>query len=61
MVTKKQEHQLDIAVQCPAKKCLAKSGKECKSLNVGIVHFGRRLKRLMVEMNAKLNRSVGRL
>lgn len=50
MITKRQAaemHRKDLTIPCPAKGCRAAAGKECKKLEPGIVHFGRRLKRLL--------------
>lgn len=41
------EHQKDLAIPCPAKQCRAANGRACKGLPRGIVHFGRRLLRLL--------------
>jgi hypothetical protein len=40
-------HAVDLQIPCPARGCLVRAGKECKGLRPGIVHFGRRLKRLL--------------
>lgn len=49
MTPPKQTYRLDLATACPAKGCLAPVGRECKKLSPGIVHFGRRMKRLLIE------------
>jgi hypothetical protein len=40
-------HDLDLMVPCPNKKCGAAEGEECKGLEPDIVHFARRVKRLL--------------
>lgn len=40
-------HQKDLLLPCPAKQCGAAAGAECVALDTGIVHFGRRLQRLL--------------
>jgi len=42
-----REHCLDLVLDCPAKGCGAGAGQECRGLDSGIVHFGRRLLRLL--------------
>ncbi len=42
------DHDKDLIVDCPAKKCLAPERKECVGTEEGVVHFGRRLKRLLL-------------
>lgn len=42
-----REHILDLVVACPARTCLSSPGNECKGLEPGTVHFGRRLLRLL--------------
>jgi hypothetical protein len=41
------EHEKDLVIPCPNKRCHAKEGDECRGLPVGVVHFGRRLYRLL--------------
>ena len=41
-------HEVDLQIRCPARDCLRGVGKECKGTKPGIVHFARRLKRLLV-------------
>ena len=40
-------HLADLAVNCPARGCGAVVGVECVGTAPEIVHFGRRLKRLL--------------
>jgi hypothetical protein len=46
-LTDRQRYVLDIAAPCPAKGCHAAQWVPCKDLDVGVVHFGRRLQRLL--------------
>lgn len=48
----------DISIECPGKTCKASVGKPCEGLEGHLVHFSRRLKRLLNEMNA--NRGIPR-
>lgn len=43
------QHQKDLVIPCPVKLCSALEGEECRGHDVkkGIVHFGRRVKRLL--------------
>jgi hypothetical protein len=45
------EYEKDLRIPCPAGSCLAGEGKACKGLPSSpkkpMVHFGRRLKRLL--------------
>ena len=41
------EHEKDLLVRCPNKGCEALKGAECKHTDPGIVHFGRRIRRLL--------------
>jgi hypothetical protein len=41
------EHERDLLIPCPAKACPAGYNEECVGTEKGIVHFGRRLKRLL--------------
>jgi hypothetical protein len=41
------EHEKDLLIACPKKGCRAAVGVECKDTEPGIVHFGRRLTRLL--------------
>lgn len=41
-----EQYVLDLTIRCPHKKCKADVGKPCVGLN-GIVHFSRRLQRLL--------------
>lgn len=43
-------HQKDLLLPCPAKRCRAAAGTECVALDTGIVHFGRRLQRLLKDI-----------
>ena len=44
----------DLAIPCPSTACFAEAGQECKGLRTGIVHFARRLKRLLAEKRPDL-------
>lgn len=46
-------HLADLAVDCPARGCGAVVGAECVGTAPGIVHFGRRLKRLLAGYRTK--------
>jgi hypothetical protein len=48
-LTDRQRYVLDLALPCPAKKCSAAQWVPCTKLDLGIVHFGRRLQRLLRE------------
>ena len=43
------QHQKDLLIPCPVKLCSANEGEECRGHDTkrGIVHFGRRVKRLL--------------
>lgn len=41
------EHAKDLLVACPSRDCRAPAGKDCINTAPGIVHFGRRLQRLL--------------
>ena len=41
------EHEKDLLVDCPVTKCRAAERKECVGTKKGVVHIGRRLKRLL--------------
>jgi hypothetical protein len=49
-LTDRQRYVLDLAIPCPAKKCRSAQWVPCKDLDVGVVHFGRRLKRLLSDV-----------
>ncbi len=42
-----QANELDLTIACPAKQCRAAIGRPCAGLAPEIVHFARRLKRLL--------------
>ena len=44
-----EQHALDLAIPCPARKCGAAETEECKGQKPGVVHFARRLKRMLSE------------
>jgi hypothetical protein len=53
-------YEEDIKVPCPNKKCKAEVGQPCNiasDLNPTIIHFGRRVKRLLREKNLALHPS----
>jgi hypothetical protein len=39
----------DFAIPCPAKKCGAQVGEPCQGLSGNLVHFARRLKRILIQ------------
>lgn len=41
------EHEKDLLVDCPATKCRAAERTECTGTEEGVVHFGRRVMRLL--------------
>jgi hypothetical protein len=43
----RRQYRLDLTIECPSKDCGALVGKPCKGMEPQIVHFGRRLKRLL--------------
>lgn len=45
-LAKLTDHEKDLLESCPAKACLAPEREECLGQN-GVVHFARRLKRLL--------------
>jgi hypothetical protein len=45
---RKLAHKGDLTIPCPNRDCLVAVGKECKGLEKGIVHIGRRIKRLLL-------------
>lgn len=40
----------DFAIPCPDKKCGAQVGEPCRGLAGSLVHFGRRLKRILLQV-----------
>ncbi len=52
-----EAHRLDLELPCPGKACLAPVGKECLGLEPGIVHIGRRVKRLLTGARAVSEKS----
>lgn len=46
-----EQHALDLAIPCPTRRCGAGVAEECNDpqLKPGVVHFARRLKRMLSE------------
>lgn len=44
--SKLTEHEKDLLVPCPT--CKVDEMEECRDANRGVVHFGRRLKRMLM-------------
>lgn len=46
-----QQHAFDLAIACPTRRCGAGITEECKDpqLKPGVVHFARRLRRMLAE------------
>lgn len=45
--------ELDTSWACPVKTCRAKPGEPCRGVKRGIVHFGRRVQRLLRELRLR--------
>ena len=43
-------YRADLTIPCPATKCSSPIGKPCRDLSPGVVHFARRLKRLLAKV-----------
>lgn len=41
------DHEKDLLVDCPVTKCRAAERNECIDTEIGVVHIGRRVKRLL--------------
>ncbi len=48
VLDKMSPHQKDLLLSCPHIECQADEGAECKGTKRGIVHFPRRLTRLLL-------------
>jgi hypothetical protein len=52
-ITTEELHEADLLIPCPAVKCRAKAGAECKGLPKGQCHFGRRLRWVLATVGGR--------